>query len=215
MPEAKFVGTWGASDGDLFDRAHREFLQAPKDKPFMALMFSSSNHSPFEFPDGVIELYEQPKATVNNAVKYADHAIGKFFAAAKASPYWENTVFLVVADHNSRVYGNSIFPVSRFHIPALILGGPIKPQRISTLTSQLDLGPTVLSVLGLNTTHPMTGRDLTDPKQQQRMGRSIMQFDQIQAYREADRMVLLQPGGAPRGAQLTGKEWDTNARCAS
>jgi phosphoglycerol transferase MdoB-like AlkP superfamily enzyme len=207
MAEAKFVGTWGASDGDLFDRAHREFSQAPAGKPSMSLIFTSSNHSPFEFPDGQIQLHEQPKATVNNAVKYADHALGRFIASAKASPYWENTVFLIVADHNSRVYGHSIFPVSRFHIPALLIGGPVKPQRISTLASQLDLGPTVLSLLGINSTHPMTGRDLLDPKQRDRGGRSIMQFDQVQAYREGERMVLLQPNGAPRAAKLTNQEW--------
>ncbi len=207
MADAKFVGTWGASDGDLFDRAHREFSQAPADKPFMALVFTSSNHSPFEFPEGEIQLYDQPKATVNNAVKYADHALGRFIASAKASPYWDNTVFLIVADHNSRVYGNSIFPVSRFHVPALLIGGPIKPQRISTLASQLDLGPTVLSLLGVNATHPMTGRDLLNPKQRERGGRSIMQFDQIQAYREGERIILLQPNGAPRAAKLTNQEW--------
>ncbi len=207
MADAKFVGTWGASDGDLFDRAHREFSQASTGKPFMALVFTSSNHSPFEFPDGQIQLYEQPKATVNNAVKYSDHVLGRFIASAKASPYWENTVFLIVADHNSRVYGNSIFPVSRFHIPALLIGGPVKPQRISTLASQLDLGPTALSLLGINSTHPMTGRDLLDPKQRERGGRSIMQFDQIQAYREGEHMVLLQPNGAPRAARLVNQEW--------
>ena len=106
IKEPAFTGSWGASDGDLFDKAHKLFSHQT-DKPFFSLIFSSSNHSPFEFPDNAVELYEQPKNTVNNAVKYADHALGRFFEKARQSNYWNNTIFLVVADHNSRVYGNS------------------------------------------------------------------------------------------------------------
>ncbi len=71
-----FVGSWGVSDEDLFNRAHQEISQQhATGKPFFTLIFSSSNHSPFEFPDGRIKPYEQPKATDNNAVKYADYAL--------------------------------------------------------------------------------------------------------------------------------------------
>ncbi|HEY5756596.1 MAG TPA: LTA synthase family protein, partial [Steroidobacter sp.] len=89
----KFVGSWGASDEDLFDKAH-ERLQAlhESQQPYFMLVFSSSNHTPFEFPDGRIELHEQPKQTVNNAVKYADHALGGFLQQARASKYWSDTL---------------------------------------------------------------------------------------------------------------------------
>jgi len=62
------------------------YFKTLKDKPFVSLVFSSSNHEPFEFPDGRIQLYEKPKNTVHNAMKYADYAIGKFFALAKKRP---------------------------------------------------------------------------------------------------------------------------------
>lgn len=119
-----FTGSWGVSDEDLFDRADEEFdrLHATG-KPFFGLVFSSSNHDPFEFPEGHIALYEQPKQTRNNAAKYADHAVGEFFRRAMASAYWKDTVFLVVADHDSRVFGKDLVPIDNFHIPALILGG--------------------------------------------------------------------------------------------
>lgn len=75
-----FVGSWGASDEDLLNKTHEQLMaHHASGKPFFTLAFSSSNHSPFEFPDGRIDLYEQPKATDNNAVKYADYAIGEFF----------------------------------------------------------------------------------------------------------------------------------------
>jgi phosphoglycerol transferase MdoB-like AlkP superfamily enzyme len=199
MPPSAFVGTWGASDEDVFDRAHQHFMEQAAGQPFFGLIFTSSNHSPFEFPDGRITLHEQPKATVNNAVKYADHALGQFMARARQSPYWENTVFLIVADHNSRVYGPSLLPVERFHIPGLILGGAIPAgQRIGTVASQIDLAPTLFSLMGVSGSTPLIGRDLTDPQQQERPGRAIMQFDKIQAYMEGDDLVLLQPDLPPR-----------------
>lgn len=199
MPANAFIATWGASDGDLFERAHQHFSQQPADKPFFALVFSSSNHAPFEFPDGGFELYEQPKNTVNNAVKYADHALGRFFEKAKQSAYWDNTLFLVVADHNSRVYGPSVIPIERFHIPGLILGGTVRsPERIPTVASQLDLAPTLISMMGLSGEVPLTGRDLSDPAQRARPGRAIMQFDKIQAYMEGSAVAVLQPDTAPR-----------------
>lgn len=199
MPANAFMGTWGASDGDLFDVAHQQFLRQPADKPFFGLVFSSSNHAPFEFPEGGFDLYEQPGNTVNNAVKYADHALGRFFEQARRSPYWDNTLFLVVADHNSRVYGPSVIPIERFHIPGLILGGAIRtPERIATVASQIDLAPTLISLMGLSGEHPLTGRDLSDPAQRARPGRAIMQFDKIQAYMEGSRVAVLQPDVAPR-----------------
>ncbi|MGL5027270.1 MAG: LTA synthase family protein, partial [Shewanella oncorhynchi] len=79
-----FVGSWGASDEDLMRKANSEFERLHNEgKPFFSLVFSSSNHDPFEFPDDRIELYEQPKQTRNNAAKYADYAVGEFFKLAK------------------------------------------------------------------------------------------------------------------------------------
>ncbi|MGQ3003494.1 MAG: LTA synthase family protein [Hydrogenophaga sp.] len=204
MPKSAFIGTWGASDGDLFELAHQQFTQQPKDKPFFGLVLSSSNHSPFEFPDGNFDLYEQPRSTVNNAVKYADHALGRFFEKAKSSEYWQNTLFLVVADHNSRVYGPSVIPVERFHIPGLILGGAIRsPERIASIASQIDLAPTLVSMMGLSGESPWMGRDMSDPAQRARVGRAILQFDKIQAYMEGDRLAVLQPDRPARVMRYT------------
>ena len=209
MKDAEFVGTWGASDGDVFKAAHTTMVNAPKDKPFMSLIFTSSNHSPFEFPDHQIELYEQPKGTVNNAVKYADHALGAFIAQAKTADYWRDTLFLVIADHNSRVYGDTDFPVDRFHIPALLLGGPVKaPQKVPMLASQLDILPTVMGFMGVQTATPWIGRDLLNPQLSSKVaGRAIMQFDQSQAYREGDAMVVLFPGASPKTLHLSAGRW--------
>ncbi|OHE83342.1 MAG: sulfatase [Lysobacterales bacterium RIFOXYD1_FULL_69_11] len=194
----QFTGSWGVSDEDLFDRADEEFdrLHAAG-TPFFSLVFSSSNHDPFEFPDGRIGLYEQPKQTRNNAAKYADHAVGQFFKQAMASDYWSDTVFLVVADHDSRVFGEDLVPVDNFHVPALILGAGIAPRRDERIASQIDLGPTLLSLIGIGDATPMTGRDLSDTTLRE-PGRALMQYDGNYAWMQGEDVVVLQPQKNPQ-----------------
>jgi phosphoglycerol transferase MdoB-like AlkP superfamily enzyme len=186
-----FTGSWGVSDEDLFNRALAEF-SGERERPFFSLVFTSSNHSPFQFPDDRIELFDAQKNTVNNAVKYADHALGRFIRSAQQSAYWDDTGILIVADHNSRVYGSEVIPVKRFHIPGLILGGSISPAIFEPVASQIDLGPTLLSLIGVAAEHPMIGHDLTRPEMQASAGRAIMQFYGTQAYMEGDRVTVLQ-----------------------
>ena len=172
-----FMGSWGVSDEDLLNKTHEQLMaHHTSGKPFFTLVFSSSNHAPFEFPDGRIDLFEQPKATDNNAVKYADYAMGKFFEKAQKSTYWKDTLFLIVADHDIRVRGNTLVPIKHFHIPGLILGADIKPQTIKSITSQIDLPVTVLSLMGISGQHPMTGRDLSK-EPADTLGRAMMQYN--------------------------------------
>lgn len=191
-----FVGSWGASDEDLFDKS----LERLKDlhgagKPFFSLIFTSSNHAPFEFPDGKIKLHDPDKQTVNNAVKYADYALGKFIRAARREAYWKDTVFLIVADHDNRVYGDSLVPIKKFHIPGLILGADIAPRTITTIASQVDLAPTLLSLLGVSSSHPMIGRDLV--RDSTSPGRALIQFNDHFAYLEGSTATVLRPEQAP------------------
>jgi phosphoglycerol transferase MdoB-like AlkP superfamily enzyme len=199
-----FVASWGASDEDLLNKTHEQLLaHHASGKPFFTLAFSSSNHAPFEFPDGRIELYEQPKATDNNAVKYADYAIGEFIKKAKASPYWNDTVFLIVADHDIRVRGDSLVPIEHFHIPALILGGAVQPKTVDAIASQIDLPVTMLSLMGIEAQHPMTGHDLSNVSADYR-GRALMQYNynfgwmqQVGQAAGENEVVVLREGKAP------------------
>lgn len=194
-----FEGSWGASDEDLMAKANETFAARHKEgKPFFSLVFSSSNHDPFEFPDNRIALYEQPKQTRNNAAKYADYAVGEFFKKARASDYWKDTLFLVIADHDSRVGGASLVPIPRFHIPGVILGDGIAPRKDPRIVSQIDMAPTLLSLMGISADYPMLGKDLT------RMpadwpGRAIMQYDKNFALMRGKDVVILQPERAPEG----------------
>lgn len=191
-----FRGTWGVSDQDLFQRVDEELMQA-QDKPQFVLAFTSSNHSPFQFPDGQFELHDAARQTVNNAVKYADFALGQFFDRARSRPYWDNTYFLVVADHDTRVFGASLVPVNKFHIPALILGPDVKPQDYTRLCSQIDLAPTLLSLMGIPGTHPMIGHDLLHLPPRH-TGRAMMQYDDNHAYIQEDQAIIHRPRQQPK-----------------
>lgn len=182
-----FIGSWGAADEDMFNELHARLL-ADGDGPVFTMAFSVSNHTPWEYPEGRITPVG-PAASVDNTVRYADWALGRFFERARQSPYWNHTVFLVVADHDARVAGASLIPVRHFHIPALILGGGIEPRRDDRLISQIDLPPTLLSLIGFSGMQPMLGADLT----RRSPDRAIMQYGDNYGYLQGDRLLVLQP----------------------
>jgi len=189
-----FTGSWGVSDEDLFAKTLEDLEKLHAEgKPFFRLVFSSSNHTPFEYPDQRIEQYDEEKNTVNNAVKYADYALGDFIDTARNSAYWKDTVFLIVADHDARVWGDELVPVKNFQIPGLILGADVDSRHIKTVTSQIDLAPTLLSLMGIASDHPMIGRDLV--RFPDEPGRAIMQFNDCYAWMDDQfNVTVLRPG---------------------
>ncbi len=187
----QFVGNWGVSDEDLFDKAF-EYLKTETGKPKFSLIFSSSNHTPFEFPDGKIELYESKKHTVNNAVKYADFALGGFLDKLEQNHFFENSIVMVVADHDARVMGESLVPIERFHVPGFIIADNSLNKVDNTVVSLIDLAPTLLSLLGIDSVTPMTGHDLSNLPVNFK-GRAIMQYGNNQAYLQGDSVTILQP----------------------
>ena len=193
-----FVGSWGASDEDLYNKAHNQFSNLnDREKPFFSLVFTTSNHTPFDYPDGRIELYNLPKETRENAAKYSDYALGEFFKKAKNSNYWSNTIFLVVADHDSRAYGDQLVPIKHFHIPAVIVGDGISHRQDSRLASQIDLPQTMLSLIGVDSENPMIGHDLTKNIKKEKL-RAMMQFYKNFAWMNAENnVVILQPEKMP------------------
>ena len=190
----QFTGSWGVSDGDLYERAHAEFTRLHEQgQPFMSLVFTSSNHSPFECPDSGYDPRGTQPGSRERAVVYADHALGGFMDRARNSPYWQDTVFAVLADHDARTQGSFEVPVERFHIPGVFLGGGIAPRDDRRLTSQLDIPQTLLSLSGHSSINPMIGHDLSRDIPQTRL-RALMQRDKAFAYLNSDwELVLLRP----------------------
>tara|TARA_R110000787_G_scaffold86421_3_gene184360 strand:- start:10071 stop:12035 length:1965 start_codon:yes stop_codon:yes gene_type:complete len=189
-----FTGSWGVSDEDLLNKAHQQLQQKyAEGQPYFSLVFTSSNHSPYEFPDGRIELDNPVKHSNTNTVKYADYALGQFFDKAMQSDYWKDTLFLVIADHDLNVFGDALVPIERFQIPGLILGADIQPRSIPTIASQIDMPPTLLSLMGISAETPMIGRDLSLEREQQSSGRALMQFADYYALMQGEKVTVLRP----------------------
>ena len=187
-----FVGTWGVSDEEVVDRANEEYKKLYSNKiKFASVIFSTSNHSPFDFPDNKINLIKDvPKKSVKNAIKYADFAIGKFIENAKKEEYYKDTVFVIVADHNVRVYGNNMVPIDMFQIPAIILGEGINPLEYKNITTQPDILATALDLMGLDFTYPIMGHSIFSDKKKDI---SLMQFNDYYALRKKNKVAILRP----------------------
>ncbi|MFT6919758.1 MAG: phosphoglycerol transferase MdoB-like AlkP superfamily enzyme [Cognaticolwellia sp.] len=205
IQKPEFVGSWGASDEDLFKQAHIELTKLNNsNKPFFSFIFSSSNHDPFEIPAGVItpieyteeqlSQYDEKELLRHKAIQYADYALGKFITKAKQQPYWQDTIFLVVADHDARAFGSDLVPIKNFHIPGVILNSSKQQFSDERVVSQIDLAPTLLSLMGVPNHSPMLGHDLTKP---QNSGRAMMQYAENFAYMEDNEVTILQPQKDP------------------
>ena len=190
----QFISSWGVSDEDLFNQADKELTKLSNStEPFFSLVFTSSNHDPFDIPQGKVSLpkgHNPENYKRDLAIKYADYALGKFINKAKTRSYWENTVFLVVADHDVRVFGSEPVPLKSFHIPAVVLNSDMKSKRDPRLVSQIDLPVTLMSLLGIDQATPMLGFDLTKSYP---VERAMMQYYDNFAYLENDRAVILMP----------------------
>lgn len=188
-----FHGVWGVSDEDLVKRSNDEFKALyAKDQPFVSVMFSTTNHTPFDFPEGRIELIEGVEVnSVKNAIKFADYAIGLFVDLARKEDYYKDTVFVVASDHNVRVYGDDLLPYTMFRIPGLIFGEGIEPKKIDRLTMQPDILATALDLIGIDDLkYPILGKSIFEDHKKDI---SLMQFHDMYGLRVGDEIAIIQP----------------------
>jgi phosphoglycerol transferase MdoB-like AlkP superfamily enzyme len=188
-----FHGTWGVDDVTVAEKANDYYKRLfENNENFVSVIFSTTNHSPFDFPPGKIELVEGvPEKSVENAIKYADFAIGHFIELAKNSGYYQDTVIMVISDHNIRVYGDDLVPVDMFHVPGMILGGGIQPKIYNELVSHPDTLATALDLLGVDLKYPVLGRSVFSDK---KAGVTLLQYHDIYGLRYKNEIAILQPG---------------------
>jgi phosphoglycerol transferase MdoB-like AlkP superfamily enzyme len=151
---------WGVSDEDLFDFALTQFdARAQSGTPFFGHIMTTSNHRPYTYPDGRIDI--PSKSGRDGAVKYTDWAIGDFLAKARTKPWFKDTVFVFLADHTSHGRGRTDLPPENYRIPMWIYApGFIAPKRIDWITSQIDVAPTLLGLLNIPYDSSFFGQDI-------------------------------------------------------
>lgn len=186
-----FATIWGVCNEDLYDRAIDEFrAMSATGHPFFATVLSVSNHKPFTYPKGRIT--ENPdERKRENAVKYTDYALGRFFSMAKKEAFYENTIFVVVADHGARVYGSQSIPIHSYEIPLLVIGPAVvkSPARFPQLGCSLDVVPTVLGLLGRPYSTLFFGRDLL--RSPAEGGRALLNHNRDIGMFRDNRLVVL------------------------
>ena len=171
------VDVWGVCDQDLLIEANE--VLAREQQPFFAYMQTSGNHPPYTIPSHIknFQRVEPSAAELKaagfissdefNALRLMDHALDEFFKAASREPYFKDTIFVLWGDHgiprgsNDNRFGDLTLAIH--NVPFIIYApGLLKPERRHTIASQVDILPTLLSLLGRETETQTLGRDLFD-----------------------------------------------------
>jgi phosphoglycerol transferase MdoB-like AlkP superfamily enzyme len=159
-------GKLGVHDEYTLDRLYRDLSQ--EKEPFFATLFTLSSHSPYDQPmEDVFDWGKNENRYINSAY-YADRSLGEFFEKAKTAPWYQNTLFIVVADHSHNSYRNWPYHTEEYHsVPMLWLGGALDSawhgKRWSKPASQTDLPVTLLSQLGVQSEDFHWSRNIFNP----------------------------------------------------
>ncbi|MBS1524381.1 MAG: LTA synthase family protein [Bacteroidetes bacterium] len=160
--EADFDGIWGIWD-EPFGQFVGKTLSKQK-QPFLATWFTLSSHDPFRIPAKYQTRFSGGPLPIDKCVQYSDNALRRFFDYAKTQPWYNNTIFVITADHTSQTYYPEYSEqVNRFAIPILFFS-PHKAyglQGIRTdLASQIDIYPTLADLIGYDKPFRSWGRSL-------------------------------------------------------
>ena len=189
----QFENVWGVADEHLYDQVIDEIdreTTAHPDRPVFAHVMTTSNHRPYTYPAGRIDI---PSGTGREgAVKYTDYAIGRLLERAHARPWFKDTVFVITADHGASARGTSQIPVDKYLIPVFVYApAHVAPRRVDRLMSQIDIAPTLLGLLDFRYYTKFLGRDVLHSAPE--TDRAFVANFQTLAYMKDDRITVLQP----------------------
>ncbi|MCM1300654.1 MAG: LTA synthase family protein [Alistipes senegalensis] len=188
--EITFANIWGVCDEDAYRKAIRELGRiSDSGAPFFAHLMTVSNHRPFTYPETAT--LPPPSKTRAGGVAYSDYALGRFFAEAAQQEWFDNTIFLICADHCASSAGRTEIPLEKYHIPALIFApGFVEPRTVAQTVSQIDLVPTLLALLHFSYDSHFYGRDVLADDY---VPRAFIATYQDLGYLEDDVLTLLSP----------------------
>jgi phosphoglycerol transferase MdoB-like AlkP superfamily enzyme len=161
-PKSDIVTTWGVPDHKLLRFAIPKITEsAATGKPFFTTILTISHHAPFYFPKDITVNYKSQKAE-NQIVEYSDWAIRDFMEKAKKEPWFDNTIFLLVADHGTMAGVNDYdLPLSMTHVPMFIYAPKLlKPEIKKTMGGQIDIPEIILGLLHIPHVNNSFGMDI-------------------------------------------------------
>ncbi|WP_306618392.1 LTA synthase family protein [Chryseobacterium ginsenosidimutans] len=159
--EITFANVWGVADEDMAKKAIQTMnTEAKSGKPFFNHWMTVSNHRPFTYPNGKIDIPGDAKSR-EGGVKYTDYSLRRFFEMARKQDWYKNTVFVIIADHCASSAGDTELPMDKYRIPAFIFSeGFIQPQKFTKTMSQIDVMPTLFGLLNFNYQSKFLGQDI-------------------------------------------------------
>jgi len=189
--EITFANTWGVCDQDLFNRTLKECDESfASGKPFMNHVMTTSNHRPFTYPEGVIDIPSHTSRA--GGIKYCDFAIGEFIRKASEKTWFKNTLFVIIADHCAGSAGQAELPFKEYQIPFIIYNpGLVRPQQINKLCSQIDVAPTLLGVMNWSYKSKFFGKDIVKMAPEEE--RAFISNYQKLGYIKNDHLTILSP----------------------
>ncbi len=189
--EVTFTNAWGVCDQDLLNRVLKESDGSyASGKPFLNLVMTTSNHRPFTYPEGMVDIPSGKNR--EGAVKYCDYAIGEFVRKASQKPWFKNTLIVVMADHCAGSAGQTELPFMDYQIPLIVYNpGLIAPQKIDKLCSQIDVAPTLFGLLNWSYESKFFGKDIV--KMEPSEERAFIANYQKLGYIKNDRLTILSP----------------------
>lgn len=197
---------WGVADEILFSQVLKsmdEHYQAGQ--PALEMIMTTTNHRPFIFPEGRID--DKYQGIREGACRYTDWAISDFLKRAQSQPWFDDTIFVIVADHQANVAGKTSLPVNKYHIPCIIYSPKlVAPGKNDRLISQSDLAPTLLGMLGISYDSRFLGRDIAQVKPGDE--HVFISTYQSIGYIQGDELVVLEPGKKVKTYHID--DWQTS-----
>jgi len=145
-----FETSWGVADEILFDRVLEVMDTETKraERVFLSTL-TVTHHRPYDFPDGRIA-FSSDERKREHAMAYADWSVGRFLDAAATRDWFDDTLFIVVADHGPQPKGNAFIPASSFRVPLIMLAPKhLEPAVVGNLGSTMSVPKTLLAMLDI------------------------------------------------------------------
>ena len=164
--DTQFDGSWGIWDEPFFQFMKTTLDQ--KESPFLATVFTVSSHEPYVIPKEYEGKFPKGYVPMHKCVGYTDFAFKQFFESAKKEPWFENTIFVITADHCNQVhYDEYKKDINRYAVPIIFYDpkGKYVGENMD-LAQQMDIYPTILQMTGYDKPFRSWGRSLIDETQQ-------------------------------------------------
>ena len=161
-PDEKVLSTLGVGDDFLFEYAVPKLNQLHKKaKPFFASLMTASDHGPYNIPDDV-GFTGKHDDIQKRIVEYADWSIHKFLKLAQKETWFDNTIFVFIADHGNPHFSDYDMPLSYHHVPFIVHAPTLlgTPKAFDEMAGQIDVGPTLIPLMGLSHLNNTLGVDL-------------------------------------------------------